>query len=470
MGIKSALSYLNLLRTTPGNIEKEIKRDFTLYLVGSPEFVTKFHDVLTRGMLLDKPEEQKIIEQSKYIKILPMPVDEEQRRSMKADAVICLLTRDDATRENLISYRELYKMNNRAHLFIEEPLTYTDKDMIYERMDEIGVTGREWIGAPSEIILREKADVILGINDRTSMAMAYRFPVLREAMTKKIIGGTSTQNLMIAVASSLPSNIPVVGIIIGLLAAAGETTVITINQIKMSFQLAAINGVEMNLIERLRELWPLVGGAFGFRTIARTLVGLIPVAGAPIKGAIAYGGTAFVGETVRWYYETGHRMTGEERRILYRNSLHQGVENARMFFERIVSKYPEEAKEGNIDLDRVEAELDVLEKDMDKLEPAEVVSEERKAAIERNVQKISQKFVEMDESIEREQDKPAAEQKTYTAKSSHGEEKPDPEHQMKNNLPEEEVKNLEIVAAGKKDEWTKPGAAVKLPPPETKDD
>jgi uncharacterized protein (DUF697 family)/vacuolar-type H+-ATPase subunit H len=471
MGIKNAFSYLNLLRTTPKNIDKEVKKEFTVYLVGSPEFVTRFHDVLVRGMVLDVPAEQRHVEQLKYIKILPMPIDEEQKQTMKADAIICLLTRDDATRENLISYRELYKLTHKAHLFIEEPLTYTDKDIIYDRMDDLGITGREWIGTPSEIILRDKADVILGINDKISMAMAYRFPVLREEMSKKIIGGTSTQNLMVAVASSLPSNIPVVGIIIGLLAAAGETTVITINQMKMSLQLAAIHGMEMNLMERLKELWPLVGSAFGFRTVARTLVGLVPVAGAPIKGVIAYGGTAFVGDTVRWYYQTGHKMSSEERKDLYRKSLTQGIEKVRTFFGRLASKYPEAIKESRLDLSKIEDELNTLEKDMDKLEPSEIVSEERKAVLERNVQKISRKFVEMDESIERDRRHPvAAGGSQESSETGSGDKRDASEQQVKKNTIDEEVIKLEILASGKRDEWTKPGAAVKMPSPQSETD
>jgi len=46
----------------------------------------------------------------------------------------------------------------------------------------------------------------------------------------------------------------------------------------------------------------VVGAGFGFRTIARELVGFVPVGGWAAKGAVAYAGTKAVGEAARRYF------------------------------------------------------------------------------------------------------------------------------------------------------------------------
>jgi hypothetical protein len=46
----------------------------------------------------------------------------------------------------------------------------------------------------------------------------------------------------------------------------------------------------------------------GWRTLARQLVGFVPVAGPLAKASIAWSGTWIVGELCRLYYEMGERM------------------------------------------------------------------------------------------------------------------------------------------------------------------
>ena len=58
----------------------------------------------------------------------------------------------------------------------------------------------------------------------------------------------------------------------------------------------------------MAEIAPVVGGAFVWRTIARSLVGFFPayVSAVP-KTAVAYVGTYTVGEIARYYYASGKR-------------------------------------------------------------------------------------------------------------------------------------------------------------------
>lgn len=389
MNFTRSLGILNTLRVTPGEIKKETRKKFILGLAGSPDFVASFYEVLTSGMPLDcatgilyRVEDEGSVftsekpiggftpcekyEPRDFFEILTLPIDEATRRQMRTDATIFLLNREDATRENLINYREVYKLKPPAHLFIEEPETWEEKEKLYELMDDLSIVGREWLGSPSVESVQEKADVMLSINKKFDMAMSYRFPVLREAMAKRLTHNTGMQNMIIALASSLPANLPVVGIIIGLLAAAGETTVLTFNQLKLCMQLAGLYGLELNLIDRIRELWPLVGTAIGFKVIARGLAGLIPLAGPTIKGSIAYGGTYMVGETVRWYYGQGHKLTPDERRRIYEDARKSAMKMAGEYLEKL--KKAAGRHEG---YDSMSEEIETLKTNIDEIKTGE---------------------------------------------------------------------------------------------------
>jgi len=79
------------------------------------------------------------------------------------------------------------------------------------------------------------------------------------------------------------------------------------------FKLAAI--YDRNIDDRIgvmREIMPVVGGAFIWRTIAREAVGAFGLLGGPAallaalpKAAVGYVGTYVVGEAARYYYERG---------------------------------------------------------------------------------------------------------------------------------------------------------------------
>ena len=77
--------------------------------------------------------------------------------------------------------------------------------------------------------------------------------------------------------------------------------VLTLNQIRLVLRLASAHGVEVDG-SRLPEVLATVGAGLGFRTVARQLLGTVPVAGWAVKGAIAYGGTRALGETARRYF------------------------------------------------------------------------------------------------------------------------------------------------------------------------
>src|ERR1035441_10542092 len=69
----------------------------------------------------------------------------------------------------------------------------------------------------------------------------------------------------------------------------------------------------------------IAAGAFGWRALARELVGKIPLGGGLIpKGAIAYAGTYAVGKGLELYYRGNGSLTRGQRRIVYREALDRG--------------------------------------------------------------------------------------------------------------------------------------------------
>ena len=99
---------------------------------------------------------------------------------------------------------------------------------------------------------------------------------------------------------------------------ASDTAFLTANQIRMAFLLAAANDRDIGYHEQRGEIASIILGAFGWRALARELVGKIPWGGGLVpKAAIAYAGTRVVGMSLERYYRLGKAYTRAERRLAY---------------------------------------------------------------------------------------------------------------------------------------------------------
>ena len=154
------------------------------------------------------------------------------------------------------------------------------------------------------------AAAILKTVPQIRLALAHQFPTLRRAAAEDLIRESSWVNAQFALMSSLPSLIPVLGFFVGGMA---DILVLTKNQAMLVFKLAAIYGRNVDdRVAVLKEIMPVIGSAFLWRTAARTAVGLAP---APLsalpKAAIGYVGTYLVGQAARYYYEQGDKPPPE---------------------------------------------------------------------------------------------------------------------------------------------------------------
>ncbi|HYU18080.1 MAG TPA: hypothetical protein VEQ11_05235 [Chloroflexota bacterium] len=148
--------------------------------------------------------------------------------------------------------------------------------------------------------------LILQTVHQLRLALAHRFPCLRRAVAEDLVRETSRVNAQFALVSNLPALVPVVGAVVGGMA---DALILTKNQAVLVYKLAGIYGRDLNDgMSILQEIAPVIGGAFVWRSLARTAVGALPPFAAALpKTAIAYVGTYVVGEAARYYYEHDHK-------------------------------------------------------------------------------------------------------------------------------------------------------------------
>jgi uncharacterized protein (DUF697 family) len=166
------------------------------------------------------------------------------------------------------------------------------------------------------------------------IAVGRRLPALRETISAKLTRDAARSALKIAIASAVVDQVPVLGVVLGAMASAGDTVAITAIQIVLLMQIGATYGKEPDM-QRTWEMLPVLGGGFGWRILARELSGFIPVAGVAIKGAIAYAGTIVVGEGITFYYEHGRHMTRADAAVLYENARRSAIAVAREVISRL---------------------------------------------------------------------------------------------------------------------------------------
>ncbi|MGC1380530.1 MAG: hypothetical protein WA814_05855 [Candidatus Baltobacteraceae bacterium] len=140
------------------------------------------------------------------------------------------------------------------------------------------------------------------------IAVGRRLPALRDTVAAKLTRDAANTALKVSVASAVVDHVPLVGVVLGAFASAGDMVAITGIQVMLMLHIEATYGRDPD-VQRAWQLLPVIGGGFGWRTLARELVGFVPVAGVAIKGAIAYAGTIVVGESVTFFLEHGHHMT-----------------------------------------------------------------------------------------------------------------------------------------------------------------
>ncbi len=167
---------------------------------------------------------------------------------------------------------------------------------------------------------------ILQQREDLGLALARHFYPFRRPVAERIIQTISRENAAFALLTAVPDVMPsLVQIPWAVGEFASDTAFLTMNQVRMAFLLAAASDREVGYREQRMEIASIVAGAFGWRALARELVGKIPFGGGLIpKAAIAYAGTYTVGQALERFYRLGYRLTREERRAIYEQAFEHG--------------------------------------------------------------------------------------------------------------------------------------------------
>ncbi|MEZ5400009.1 MAG: hypothetical protein R2729_10100 [Bryobacteraceae bacterium] len=175
---------------------------------------------------------------------------------------------------------------------------------------------------------------VLDRKNELGLPLARLFPPFRRPATDKIIFNVSKENALYAVATSMPDLLPGIGLPLAIPAAASDAAILTVNQIRMAFLLAAASDRPVGYREQKKEIGAIVAGAFGWRSLARTLVGKVPFGGGVLpKAGIAFAATFVEGLSLERLYRVGYGLTREERRLAYGEALARGREVAGEIWE-----------------------------------------------------------------------------------------------------------------------------------------
>lgn len=121
------------------------------------------------------------------------------------------------------------------------------------------------------------------------LALAAGLPFCRGAVADRLIARCAAENAFVGAVSLIPGS---------------DLPIMTANQAKLALDMAAAYGCEIDL-SRAAELAGVVGAGLVYRSVARTLVGLVPGVGALLKAGVGYGGTVATGSALRLRFETG---------------------------------------------------------------------------------------------------------------------------------------------------------------------
>ena len=156
--------------------------------------------------------------------------------------------------------------------------------------------------------------------------LAKAFLPFRKPFIEKVIAKTCRENTLFSITTALPDIVPsFIELPWAVAEFASDTAFLTMNQVRMAFLIAAASDRETGYMEQKSEIATVIGSAFGWRALARQVVGKIPFGGGLIaKAAVAYAGTKVLGLSLERFYSIGFTYTREERDRLYADAFRQG--------------------------------------------------------------------------------------------------------------------------------------------------
>ena len=134
-------------------------------------------------------------------------------------------------------------------------------------------------------------DAVIRTLGDAAVAAGRRNPGLRAGVGRRLIDDATRQSAVIGA-------LPLPGV---------DLPALALIQVRLVAQLAALHDRPFGA-ERAVEALAVVGAGFGWRALARSAVGIVPVAGWAVRGTVAYGATRAVGEAALARLQAGHDL------------------------------------------------------------------------------------------------------------------------------------------------------------------
>ena len=157
------------------------------------------------------------------------------------------------------------------------------------------------------------------------LALARQLPPVRDAVFDLLIEETAKANATYAFTTAMAEAVAILDVPLNL----ADILILTKNQLLMGYKIALGAGKSGRARDVVGEVVGVVGGGFLFRQAARSLIGLIPMAGLIPKVAIAYTGTWAIGRAVVVWATQGQRVSPANLRRLSRDAAGRGRAFAR---------------------------------------------------------------------------------------------------------------------------------------------
>lgn len=173
------------------------------------------------------------------------------------------------------------------------------------------------------------------------LPLARTLSAFRAEAAAETIQMVSVENAIFVISTSVGNIIPnPLQPLASVAASMGDLIVLTANQFRMLFRLAAIYDRDLGFKHQGPEIMSIVAAALGWRSIARELVGQIPLGGGVIpKAAIAFAGTWAVGDGIAFYYATGRKLTKDELKERFDAAFQKGKTTAESLFNKAKETY-----------------------------------------------------------------------------------------------------------------------------------
>jgi uncharacterized protein (DUF697 family) len=309
--ISSALGIVSLVRAVRArDIHNQAERSFTLGIFGREDLVSELATALG-GSKLAGPQETGYLRTGPRVSLNP-----ETLSSLSAALVVSDGTPADEQLASVVAGPRVPVPM--LVLQRESPATDTQRLSLTAKRDPFlkHATVPDFSSAKA----LEAVAQFLAMVPELRLAIGRRLAGLRGPLARQIIAETSKANAEVAALSNIPDFIPIIGNFVG---TAAEFVVLTKTQITMVYSLAELYDRDVRKRYKvLMEIMPVVGSAFVWRTVARELVGLVPLfLGAIPKIAIAYAGTFVVGQSAAYYYNEGRKPPRELVRSFYETAV-----------------------------------------------------------------------------------------------------------------------------------------------------